>query len=80
MHGPKWQFLLAHGPDMVVLIVGTSFVPWVELPVQRRLCPIFVSDVGLPASTSILQVDGLSTGPPGMGRHSLVSELRYTNS
>ena len=23
------------------------FVPWVELPVQRRLCPIFVSGVGL---------------------------------
>ena len=21
---------------------------WVELPVQRRLCPIFVSSVGLP--------------------------------
>ena len=24
------------------------FVPWVELPVQRRLCPIFVSGAGLP--------------------------------
>ena len=23
-------------------------VLWVELPVQRRLCPIFVNDVGLP--------------------------------
>ena len=21
---------------------------WVELPIQRRLCPIFVSNVGLP--------------------------------
>ena len=24
------------------------FVPWVELPVQRRLSPIFESGVGLP--------------------------------
>ena len=48
MHGPKWPFLLAHGPVVVLLIVRTSFLPWVELPVQRRLCPIFVSGVGLP--------------------------------
>ena len=27
--------------------VGTG-CSWVELPVQRRLCPIFVSSVGLP--------------------------------
>ena len=31
-----------------LLIVGIGFVPLVELPVQRRLCPIFVSSVGLP--------------------------------
>ena len=29
-------------------VVGTGYVLWVELPVQRRLCPIFVSSVGLP--------------------------------
>ena len=29
-------------------------------------------------STGILRVDGLSTGPPDLGRHSLVSELRLT--
>ena len=29
-------------------MVGTGFVPWVELPVQRSLCPIFMSGVGLP--------------------------------
>ena len=43
-----WPFLLACGPDEVIVIVGTGYVPWVELPVQRRLCPIFVSGVGLP--------------------------------
>ena len=29
-------------------MVGTGFVPWVEFPVQRRLCSIFMSGVGLP--------------------------------
>ena len=28
--------------------VWDRFCIWVELPVQRRLCPIFVSDVGSP--------------------------------
>ena len=31
-----------------LLIVGKGFVPWVELPVQRRLGLIFVSGVRLP--------------------------------
>ena len=31
-----------------LLIVGKGFVPWVELPVQRKLCSIFMSGVGLP--------------------------------
>ena len=39
--------LLACGPVPSLLIIGIGFVPWVELPVQRRLCPIFVSGVGL---------------------------------
>ena len=49
MQKPKWPVvLLAGGPSEVILIVGTCYVPWVELSVQRRLCPIFVSGVGLP--------------------------------
>ena len=51
MHGPKWPFLLiliVYRPCVVIVIVGTGFVPWVELPVQRRLCSIFMSGVGLP--------------------------------
>ena len=32
---------------LMMLMLG-QVVPWVEFPVQRRLCPIFVSDVGLP--------------------------------
>ena len=35
-------------------------VYWVELPVQRRLCPIFVSGVGL---------TGCQRDTPGLGRH-----------
>ena len=55
-------------------------VCWVELPGQRRLCPIFVK-IRIPIngtqqvvsghlkSTGILQVDELSTGPPDFGCH-----------
>ena len=32
---------------MVVVSLLGQVVPWVELPVQRRLCLIFVSGVGL---------------------------------
>ena len=39
--------LLAFGPVWSLWIIGTGFVLWVELLVQRRLCPIFVSGVGL---------------------------------
>ena len=48
MHGLKWPFLLAHGPGVVVVNCWDRFVPWVKLPVQRRLYPAFVSGVGLP--------------------------------
>ena len=64
MQGPKWPLFYSHvDPVWSLLIIGTSYVPWVELPVQRRLCPIFVSGVGLPdihypTFMSILRVDG----------------------
>ena len=40
-------FLLSYKPCVVIVDYWDRFVPWVELPVQRRLCPIFVSSVGL---------------------------------
>ena len=40
--------LLACGPGVVTVNCLGQVVFWVELPVQRRLCPIFVSGVGLP--------------------------------
>ena len=49
MQGLKWPLFYSHmDPVWSLIIVGTGFVPWVELPLQRRLCPIFVSGVGLP--------------------------------
>ena len=59
----------------------------IELPVQRRLCAIFVKSwvskkghssvgSGYVTSTSLSRVDGLSTDPQVLGRHSLVLELR----
>ena len=43
--GPKWPFLLMY--MYFDVDVGTGG-PWVELPVERRLCPIFVNSVGSP--------------------------------
>ena len=37
---------------------GTGLVLWVELPIQGRLYPIFLSQSGYPTFTSIPQVDG----------------------
>ena len=49
MPRPKWPLFYLHvDPIWSLLIVTTGFVPWVELPVQRRLCPIFMSGAGLP--------------------------------
>ena len=49
MQGSKWPLFYSHvDPVWSLLIVGTGFVPWVELSIQRRLCSIFVSGVGLP--------------------------------
>ena len=45
VYGPKWPFLLML--YLLMLMIGTCDY-WVELPVQGRLCPIFVSRVGLP--------------------------------
>ena len=39
--------LLAFGPFEVIVNFGIGYVLWVELPVQRRLCSIFMSGVGL---------------------------------
>ena len=35
---------------------------------------------GKPKSIEIPQVDGLSTGPPDFGCHSMVSENKYTTT
>ena len=51
VYRPKWSFyscddiLHCLGQDMQVL---DKFCIWVELPVQRRLCPIFVKNVESP--------------------------------
>ena len=49
MQGPKWPIiLLTCGPSVVIVNYLGHVVFWVELLVQRKLCPIFVSGVRLP--------------------------------
>ena len=40
--------LLALGPCVVVVYGWDRLCTWVELPVQRRLCQIFMNSVRLP--------------------------------
>ena len=40
--------LLACRPCVIIVDYWDKFVPWVELPVHRRLFLIFVNSVGLP--------------------------------
>ena len=46
--GPSGHFYSHMDPVWSLLIFGIGYVPWVELPVQRRLFLIFLSGVGLP--------------------------------
>ena len=46
--GSSGHFYSHMDPVWSLIIVGTGFIPWVELPVQKRLCPIFMSGVKLP--------------------------------
>ena len=46
--GPSGHFYSHMDSVWSLLIVVTGFIPWVELPVQKKLCPIFISDVELP--------------------------------
>ena len=50
--GPRGHFLSMYvSCDGYIALFGTSicrFCIWIELPVQRRLCPIFVRNVGSP--------------------------------
>ena len=49
MQGPKWPLFYSRlDPVWSLCMVGTGYVLWVELPVQRRFCPIFMNSVWLP--------------------------------
>ena len=47
LSGHFYSFLFICGPGGRCENLG-QVVPWVELPVQRRLYPIFMSGIGLP--------------------------------
>ena len=48
MHGPKWPFLLAHGPDVVVVNCWDRFCTLGRAPSTKETLTSFVSSVGLP--------------------------------
>ena len=59
---------------LLMLMLG-QICSWVELPVQRRLCPIFVREVGSPDLHDCFRgLTGSQRIPQDLGRHSLVLE------
>ena len=75
------NILLAYGPCVVIENLLGRVCTLGKAPRTKETLPDFCECLaGYPTSTSIPRVDGLSTGPPVMGRHNLVSELRYTNT
>ena len=60
---------------MVIGCVGTGYVLMVELPVQRRLCPIFVRDVGSPDIHECFRgLTGSQRTPGNLGRQRVVPD------
>ena len=54
-----------------------GFFIWVELPVQRRLCPIFVRNVGSPDSHECFHGLTGSQQTPGFGASQILPTLVY---
>ena len=48
VYGPKWPFYSCWDYIALFRTCICRFCIWVELPVQRRLCPIFVRNVRSP--------------------------------
>ena len=66
--------LLAYGPYVIIVNLLGQVYTLGRAPRTKETLPDFPEcRVGYPTSTSIPRVDGLSMGPPGLGRHSLVS-------
>ena len=78
--GPSGRITHVIGYIGYIALFGTSicrFCIWVELSIQRRLCPIFMRNVGSPDIHECFRGLTVVNGPPGLGRHSLVSEPKY---
>ena len=73
--------LLAYGPCVVIVNLLGQDCTLGRNPRTKETLPDFCEWCrGYPTSTNIPQVDGLSTDTPVLGRHSLVSELRFINT
>ena len=71
-----WAQVAVLNHNCYIGLFGTDlcrFCIWVELPVQRRLWPIFVKNVGLPDNHEYSAGGRVVNGPPGFGASRLVS-------
>ena len=71
VYGPKWPF---YSCDGYIALFGTDicrYYIWVELPIQRRLCSIFVKNVGSPDIHEYSAGRRVVNGPSGFGTSQL---------
>ena len=84
MHGLMWPFLLiliVYGPGVVVLNCWDRLCTLGRAPRTKKTLPDFREWFQVTRLPRVFR--GLTGGQrdtPGLGRHSLVSELRYTNA
>ena len=55
----------------LLMLMLEQVCSWVELPVQNRLCPIFVREVGSPDLHECFRGLTIVNGPPGFGASQL---------
>ena len=80
MYGPEWSFLLAHGPGVVVVNCWDRFCTLGRAPRTKETLPDFREWCwGYLTSTSISQVDRLSTRHLGIGASQLGIRAKVNN-
>ena len=81
MQGPKWPLLYSHvDPVWSLYLLGQVLYLGKSSPYKGDSAQFSLVVSGYPTLMSFPRVDGLSTDTLVLGRHSLVSELKYTST
>ena len=71
MHGPKWPFLLAHGPGVVVVNCWDRFYTLGRAPRTKETLPDFLEWCRVNRHPRVFRRLTVVNGPPGNGASQL---------